>query len=323
MRPYVYFHIPGSKYTQKLALYSNKYTINSMGFRGEDFTREPAPGRKRLAIIGDSIVEGHGVQPNQTFPYHLRDKLAGSGWDVLNLGVQGASPLYFAANLERYLYLNPDAVLLLIHENDLYEDELREKAYFSLPVLENREALYSGGAEHPWFEKSRLFTFLRATWQKLSRSSLEKIIERNRNNAAIFQKDHSSPQQASQFIVPPDQIDERWKLSREYLTYFLETLQGKNINLMVSTLCTVSLTSQGTQGKTYCSNLETRVNRWAAQHNVPYLSLVPFMNRTLEEHKKNDVLIFQDLHPTPLTHRLMADELYPFVSGQLTGSNEQ
>ena len=323
MRPYSYFHIPESRYAQKLALYSNEYSINSMGFRGDNFTTKPSGNKQRLAVIGDSIVEGHGVQPDQTFTYHLQEKLAESGWEVINLGVQGASPLYFAANLERYLYLSPDAVLLMIHENDLYEDELREKSYFSLPVLENREALYSGGILHPWYEKSKLFSFLKTTQQQLSRTVLEKIIESNAQIPGMVDNDQKSSQQKSSFVVPSSKIDQRWEMSQEYLTYFLESLQSRDIDLLVTSLCTVTLAFHKVQEyTTHCSNFEARVKQWTDQHNVPYLSLIPSMKKALWEHKNNDVLIFNDFHPTPMAHSLLADELYPFVLNRLKGGTK-
>ncbi len=320
MRPYSYFHIPESRYSQKLALYSNEYSINSMGFRGNNFTTKPSGNKQRLAVIGDSIVEGHGVQPEQTFTYHLQNKLAESDWEVINLGVQGASPLYFAANLERYLYLNPDAVLLMIHENDLYEDELREKSYFSLPVLENRETLYSGGTLHSWYEKSRLFSFLKATQQQLSRTPLEKIIESNSQIPGRADEDQKSSQQKSSFVVPSSKIDKRWEMSQKYLTYVIETLQSRDIDLLVTSLCTVTLAFHKVQEyTTHCSNVEIGVKQWADQHSVPYLSLIPSMKKALWEHKNTDVLIFNDYHPTPMAHRMLADELYPFVLNRLTG----
>ena len=318
MRPYGHFYIPGAQYAQKFAHYTNEYSINSMGFRGENFTSKPLQDKHRLAVIGDSIVEGHGVMLDQTFTYHLQDKLTESGWEVVNLGVQGASPFYFAANLERYLYLNPDAVLLLINENDLYDDEIREQLYFSLPILENREILYSGGALRSWLFKSRLFSFLKITLQEFSKSPLEKIIQQNAKNHDMGKDGQKSSKSKSSFLVPPSKIDKRWEMSQQYLTYFLDTLRSQNIDLLVATSCSVTLAFPEIQEYvTHCSNLVTRVEQWADKYSVPYLSLVPSMQKALQEYKRNDVLIFNDYHPTSLAHSLFAAELYPFVSNSL------
>jgi hypothetical protein len=288
--------------------------INAMGFRGRDVTQEPAPGIKRLTVIGDSVVEGHGVQPEQTFTAHLQEKLADSGWEVINLGVQGASPVYYAANLERYLYLKPDAVLLLINENDLYEDEIREKAYFNLPFLANRKTLYSGGALHSWYEKSRLASFLAATIQGLVQIPLEKIIKKHTHFYAEHETDTKSSASKSSFIIPDSYRTKRWEMSQEYLTFFYNNLQRRGIDLLVTSLCTVTLAFPDDREYTaYCSNLEENVSKWAKHNSVPYLSLIPTMKKALHDHEQNDILIFKDMHPTPLAHTILSEKIYSFV----------
>lgn len=318
-RPYVYFHIPGARYGQKLALYTNPYSINSMGFRGENFTPTPSNGKKRLLVIGDSVVEGHGVQTKQAFPDLLRQRLAEYGWEVLNLGVQGASPIYFAANLERYLYLNPDAVLLLIHENDLYEDEIREKMYFNLPFLENRKILYSGGKLHPWYTRSRLLSFLATTFKTYSRTPLERIIEENNSRNILTVERRKTRKKRSNFIIPAEKIDQRRAMSEKYLNYFLGQLRSRNIKLFTSALCTVTLSLPHIQEyTTHCENLETMVKQWAEQHEVPYYSLVPSMRSALEQYDINEILIFNDRHPTPKSHEIFAENLFPFILNGIT-----
>ncbi len=268
-------------------------------------------------MVGDSIVEGHGVQTSDTFSSHLQKELEGSGWQIINLGVQGASPIYFAANLERYIYLNPEAVLLLINENDLHEDEVREKSYFYLPVLENRKTLYSGNSLHSLADKSRLLGFLKENIRAFFKTPLEQIISAN---AKISKKhvDQKSSHKGSSFLIPPSRIDQRWDMSRKYLSYFLDRLREKDIKVMVSTLCSVTLASPNVRAYTeYCSNLETRVEEWASYNALPYLSMVPTMRRTLHRNRRNDVLIFNDLHPTPLTHQILADVLYQLRNKRL------
>ena len=46
----------------------------------------------------------------------------------------------------------------------------------------------------------------------------------------------------------------------------------------------------------------------------------PFTFGTIpkDRNKRNEVLIFQDMHPTPLTHRILAEEFYPFIADRLS-----
>ncbi|MCP4699954.1 MAG: SGNH/GDSL hydrolase family protein, partial [Gammaproteobacteria bacterium] len=169
MRPYLQFHIPGGMYIQARSYYRVKYEINSMGFRGPEFLEKKRTGLKRLLIIGDSMVEGHGCEFTNTFSYRLGEKGRKHGWEVLNIGVQGANPIYYAANVERYLSLRPDAVLLVLFENDVFEDRIQEGRFFNLPVLDNENALLMGHANKKFLFESRLYVLLRRAWKKFVR----------------------------------------------------------------------------------------------------------------------------------------------------------
>jgi len=61
---------------------------NSHGMRNErDFELEPANGRPRLLIVGDSYAFGHGVRNEETFAHLLGVHLP--EWDVMNMAVEG------------------------------------------------------------------------------------------------------------------------------------------------------------------------------------------------------------------------------------------
>lgn len=317
MRPYLFFHIPGAHYFQKILSQRNEYRINSMGLRGPEITPRPAPGKKRLLVLGDSVVEGHGVRFEETFPVHLAKLLAGQDWEVVNVGMQGASPLYFAANLERYLYLRPDAILILVHENDLHDDELREKSYFSSPLLEDRAGLYSGGRSHSLAARSRLYALLENGWKNLARTPLEKIIAGNAAIQGIHADAEASRKKAS-FAIPPEKYAERWAMSSAYLASALDAFRSRNIRVLLSPLCTVTLSFPANQAYArQCASLENHARDWAQENDVPFLSLVPAMEQAFAEHKMTDVLILNDFHPTPMTHRLLAEALTPFVRQNL------
>lgn len=318
IRPYIYVHIPGSAYFQDLGTYHNEYTFNAMGFRGPDIPSRPPEGTKRLIVLGDSIVEGHGIPFDRTFSFLLNGKLAEHNWEVLNLGVQGASPIYFAANMERYLSLKPDAVLIIIHENDLFDDDRREHYYFDLPVTEDRAQLSAGGRRLPVLSRSSLYALLDTARQKLFPSSLETIIARNAQEPPVFDA-RMKEKGVSGTVVPAAHFARRWTMSASYLTYTVDTFRKNKVIPMVAPLCATSLAFTDIRANAaHCANLETSLQQWAGEHQVPFFSLVPTMQRALQDHTLWEVLIRQDYHPTELTHTLLADDLYPFVAKQLT-----
>ncbi|MCC7013224.1 MAG: SGNH/GDSL hydrolase family protein [Planctomycetes bacterium] len=98
-------------------------TTNSLGMRDDELKPEDTPGLMRIALIGDSMVFGVGVEHGDTLPAQLERRLS-SAWperavDVLNFGVSGYSTLDELAVLrERALPLAPRCVVLAYCLND-------------------------------------------------------------------------------------------------------------------------------------------------------------------------------------------------------------
>lgn len=105
--------------------YRHKITSNSKGFRG---TREYAvpkpPGVFRVLALGDSVVNGYGVEDEQTFAALLEKKLSvHRPAEVVNLGVPGYSTAEQLIQLQQVgLELQPDLVVLGYFVNDHYEN---------------------------------------------------------------------------------------------------------------------------------------------------------------------------------------------------------
>jgi hypothetical protein len=94
--------------------------INAQGFRDADFAARPGEG-PRLAVVGDSVVLGPGVEADERFTHCLDGPAEDdpSGWRVLNLGVHAYSFGHYVTLAELdFLGADPDAVLLGITLND-------------------------------------------------------------------------------------------------------------------------------------------------------------------------------------------------------------
>ncbi|MCI5144002.1 MAG: SGNH/GDSL hydrolase family protein, partial [Candidatus Electrothrix sp. AR3] len=178
-RLYFYFHIPKAVYTQARADYQVEYAINTKGFRGPEITIPKTEGIRRLVVIGDSIVEGHGNAFTKTFSYLLNDHFRNTGLEVVNAGVQGASPIYYATNAERYLSLQPDAVLIMLYENDIREDRIREAAYFKLPHIDDVDSILRSSSKSR-MPLSYFYIALTRLHRNFILSPLERLIARNR-----------------------------------------------------------------------------------------------------------------------------------------------
>jgi hypothetical protein len=90
-----------------------EHDANADGYRG------PAVPRADAAFLGDSMVYGHGVGPNDTLPARFA---ARTGRAVANLGQQGTCQIQSWLRLERIgLRLRPTLVFASSHFTDLRE----------------------------------------------------------------------------------------------------------------------------------------------------------------------------------------------------------
>jgi hypothetical protein len=112
------------------------YRVNEHGFRAPGWPLEKAPGRKRVALIGDSYVFGIGVDQGETLAERLAEALErrrpGRRVEVLNLGIPGDNiSSHVDLYAEAVARLAPDVIVLcLTLPNDLsrwdIQDEQRE-----------------------------------------------------------------------------------------------------------------------------------------------------------------------------------------------------
>jgi len=97
---------------------------NAQGMRADrNFDPEPAPGRRRILGIGDSIMFGWGVHQNEDYLSVLERLLPalarGPSWETLNLAVPGYNTQQEVEMLEwRGVRFRPDVVVLGWCRND-------------------------------------------------------------------------------------------------------------------------------------------------------------------------------------------------------------
>jgi len=101
-----------------------EYTINELGLRDDPMTSPKKPaGTYRVLVLGDSFVLGYTVERENLFVDQLEGlwQSEGRNVDVINAGTEGYSTDQEVAwFLKHGAAFEPDLVLLLPYENDLY-----------------------------------------------------------------------------------------------------------------------------------------------------------------------------------------------------------
>jgi lysophospholipase L1-like esterase len=122
------------------------YRINEDGFRGPRHARAHPQGAFRIAVLGDSLTFGYGVDESQIYTELLGAELAEQGAsrpvEVLNFGVGGYNPYNEAALFEGIAAAyQPDLVLVQFCINDLNDPRLHFDAH-TLRLLELPDAAF-------------------------------------------------------------------------------------------------------------------------------------------------------------------------------------
>jgi lysophospholipase L1-like esterase len=117
-------------------------SINRFGFRGSDWPKEPAPGKFRVAVIGDSMVESSNLPDDHALPNVIEKYLTtcsalGTGRaEVLNLGVSGYGSAQEYLLLQRAVEdFHPHLSLLVFYVGNDVADNTRS---LSLEVQQAR-----------------------------------------------------------------------------------------------------------------------------------------------------------------------------------------
>jgi hypothetical protein len=124
-------------------------SIDSLGFRGPEFSRTKPADQLRAVMIGDSYVYGDFVDDQQTFPFQLEERLRRSCTDalVINGGLGGTTIVDHAHLMQRALALQPDVVILVYVWDDvdnlaatkpsweLFAENRQQKSRFPLSLV--------------------------------------------------------------------------------------------------------------------------------------------------------------------------------------------
>ncbi len=121
--------LPNTFWHHDLNPHHPKYAgkLNPKGTKGKDFLLPKPRGEFRIVCLGDSTVEGTGVEPDETFPHYLEAFLARhvagqtdyEKVKVINAGVGSQNSAFNLAYLTfRLIHFDPDLLVVKSSYND-------------------------------------------------------------------------------------------------------------------------------------------------------------------------------------------------------------
>jgi lysophospholipase L1-like esterase len=301
-------HYPNVEYIQSRADYSVKYKINSNGFRETEFSVKPKG--KRLVFIGDSVVEGHGVEYEETFVSFLKAKLADKYIEVLNLGTQGASFVFHAVNLERYLQFKPDYIVFCITENDWTDDRVLELAKDKLPVLENPYLLERSNFSFLFHSKLVQFIYFRYYSYHRSKTKVEKLIL---SNMKQFEKIIDNKSELDLFsehrALGASKASGNFDISKKYIQFLIDECQKKNIKVFFVNLTYMAYSSSRAGNTEFIKISNKLLKTYLEEKKIPYRELEDVVLNFYKMNPKEEFFIINDDHPTKKAHVLFGERI--------------
>lgn len=137
------WHYPNTTITHQRDCFEVTYQTNSLGLRGDEID-ETKPS---IALLGDSFIEGYGVNNHETAA-EILDSLI-EDYNVLNFGTSGGfGTVHQVAQYENFArHFNPDIVVLFfLNYNDLYDNAqaiseglISDDSEFTYPIAKDFE----------------------------------------------------------------------------------------------------------------------------------------------------------------------------------------
>ncbi len=156
--------------------YSNTVIINSAGYHDFQRSTEKPEDAYRIAIIGDSYIEGLQVSREKNFTHLLEQELNnkqtnGKKFEVLNFGVSGFGiPQYYRTMEAEVMKYNPDLIIMAIYSgNDFYNSIFEFEKDVYKPYYQINDGSIKYISPHPYsnlwlkdlLKKSDLFVFIK------------------------------------------------------------------------------------------------------------------------------------------------------------------
>lgn len=257
--------------------------INSLGFRGAEFTRQKEPGSTRLLCLGDSFTFGHLVGPEEAFPARLeallrqRASSTPAAVEVINGGANGFTiPDELSFLRDKALALRPDVVILVFSQNDVADLARRR------PMIEVMRD----------YSKLKSVRVVGPTLRVLQRSAIFNSMLRSAAWVRVKLLATKTPE--------PLVSDDLWRTYRTQLEVFAGLVRENGARMLL-----VAWPSDTQIGGTAPITAQENLSGYCAELGIPYLDLTPTMS-AMQAGGVPAFLSPLDWHPSPEGHEAAA-----------------
>lgn len=293
--------------------YDHVETINADGFRDRRRERAKTPQTRRIAVLGDSFVEGYSVGDEQTFTRALERKYTTAARrpvEVFNLGVGGYSTdqqLLLWRNKGRQL--RPDLVVLAFFRNDVAYNALPTYARGPKPLFAVVDGQLAADAQPPgpqparqipqgWHRWTSKLGTVSHTWFHL-RALRRRLLSNPQadENPLVFWRD--------ELFVPSDQpqVSAAWRATELLLDRLASEVRATGAEFVVMWVPDSELIADSSEGKW---GVRDKLKAVGARSGFSVLD----PRAALRDHPEQPVYYKRDRHWNAAGHEAVADFLF-------------
>src|SRR5262249_38024874 len=255
-----------------------KVSVNRNGYRDREFGPKD-PNRYRIAVIGDSLTWGQGIDARERFTNLIEDAL-GPRYEVLNLGIPGHDMPQHLDVLDQALTAQPDFILLQLFINDFETAEMERPRPH--PLISDAAARGRG-------RSSVLYDLFSRAWDQIQVST-------GLTESYVHYLDRN--------LRDPDAPNA--KIAFGMLRQFLEKTKASRVGAGVVLFPMTD--AMGPNGANYpVGFIHDRVREITTEEAVPYLDLLPAFS-TYADPRSLWVSPF-DAHPNAVANTRAAQEI--------------
>lgn len=314
-------HLPSFRYTYTRAGFSNEVRYNALGLRGPDPAPVKTPGTLRLAVLGDSFVEGKQVGEKEVFTAVLERLAAAEGrrLEVINAGVGGYGTADELLLWERAVAaLRADLVLAAFFPNDVRNNV--ERTWFDL-----REGRVVQVAEPPrprvrWLYEAQKFLVSRlhlAYLVKNAALTLSGTAPDRRTEAAAVPHGKLVEEEDVYLVDPPPRLARGWPLTFALLAELARRVEASGARYAV-VLVPDRYQVDAALWRQHAERLgldpaafdleqpQRRFAEWSSETGIPVIDLLPELRR---RNRDNSFYHLLDAHWNAAGHQVAAEAL--------------
>lgn len=213
------------------------YKTNDLGFRDRAYSLQKPKGTLRIAVLGDSFIEGMGEAQEDTIPKVLERRLKAvlnRPVEVMNCGIRAGCPALYQFWVQDLLPYSLDAVVICVFDNDMDDDAcqllkntfVRAGAWHELPLWARRSNLMARASIYAAYVVS-----------KIQRKTVSKQIfgeeEFRRENKRKDGDENAIGSNAVGYTVYPEKWQEHWARTRGFLDRTIHHLRSNQIPTLV------------------------------------------------------------------------------------------